>query len=184
MLDADFSLVHELWIAGAMVCATVIMHVIGLDLLHDLTHWHVRRWIRLVHINRIVVPLGVVLGLFALHGLEIWLYALVYLRLGLFPGMEEALYFSTSSYGTLGAADIVPPDWRVFGALEAVNGMLLIGWSTAFLFATLSHLTWRDDEEAPYALPRGAMARRSPRPSGSRSVSPSSTNSSDTELMQ
>ena len=68
------------------------------------------------------------------------------------------------------------------GALEAVNGMLLIGWSTAFLFQVVSHLMEPSDEDHP--LPRGAIARLSPRASGSRSGAPSATNSSDTELMQ
>jgi hypothetical protein len=122
------------------------------------------------------------MGLFVLHGLEIWIYALLYWSMQMLPDLETALYFSTSAYSTVGETGaILPIPWRIVGVLEAVNGMLLIGWSTAFLFQILSHLM--DDEEETQ-LPKGAIARSSPRPSGSRKTAPSGTNSSDTELMQ
>ncbi|MEM9659316.1 MAG: potassium channel family protein, partial [Planctomycetota bacterium] len=58
------------------------------------------------------------------------------------PGFEEfkelqtALYFSAATYTTLGYGDIVIEDemWRLLAGLEAVNGMLLVGWSTAMLY--------------------------------------------------
>jgi hypothetical protein len=119
-----------------------------------------------------------------LHGIEIWLYALVYWLAGALPDLEEALHFAISAYSTLGepSGTTIPAHWRIVGVLEAINGMLLIGWSTAFLFQVLSHLMWEGD--GSQALPRGAIARSSPRPSGSRSGEPLGTNSSDTELMQ
>ena len=154
-------LVHQLLIATVMVSATVVIHLIGLDLLHATLRWHLKRLTGWVNIDRKVVPLGIVLGLFAVHGVEIWLYALVYWRAGLLPRLEQALYFSISTYSSLGETGTLLPDvWRVVGALEAINGMLLIGWSTAFLFQILRHLMWEDDGGE---LPRGAIARRAAR---------------------
>lgn len=154
-------LAHQLLIATAMVCATVIIHLAGLDLLQATLRWHLKRLTLWVHIDRKVVPMGIVLGLFAVHGVEIWLYALVYWRTGVIPQLAQALYFSISAYSTLGETGTLLPDgWRVVGALEAINGMLLIGWSTAFLFQILRHLMWEDEAQE---LPRGAIARRSPR---------------------
>ena len=177
------TLVHQLLVATAIVSATVVMHLIGLDLLQAMLRWHLERFTRWIHLDRMVVPLGIVLGLFVLHGLEIWLYALVYWRGGMLESLEQALYFSTSAYSTVGETGaILPVEWRIVGVLEAVNGMLLIGWSTAFLFNILHHLMWAEDTDQ--RLPRGAIARASPRPRGSRSGAPSGTNSSDTELMQ
>ena len=75
-----------------------------------------------------------VLGLFALHTVEIWVWALAYLWLGALPDLHDALFFSTLSFSTLGAEEISPtPEWRLFGSIEGVNGFLLIGWSTAYL---------------------------------------------------
>lgn len=152
------NLPHELAVSSVMVAATVLIHVVGLDLLMRLTGLHLRRfrsaW---EHFDRLVVPLGIVVGLFALHGIEIWVYAFAYLLLGILPQVEPALYFSASAYSTIGEAGaVLPDDWRVMGVLEGVNGMLLIGWSTAFLFQVLSHLQHDED----HTLPRGAIARR------------------------
>ena len=87
------------------------------------------------------MPLGIVLGLFLLHGVEIWFYAFAYRALGVLPTIEQALYYSISAYSTIGeAGPFLPQSWRVVGALEAINGMLLLGWSTAFLYKILDHL--------------------------------------------
>lgn len=156
----------ELGLSTIIVTVTVVIHLIGLDFLQLMTRLYLERFALWVNLDRIIVPVGIVLGLFVVHGLEIWLYALVYWRLDLMPDLENALYFSTSAYSTLGETGaILPVAWRVVGVLEAVNGMLLIGWSTAFLFQILQHLMW-DESDQP--LPRGAIARASPRPRGSR----------------
>ncbi len=179
----DSNLIRELALATGLVSATVVIHLIGIDLLQLLTRWHLDRFTTWIHLDRTIVPLGIVLGLFVLHGVEIWLYALVYWLMGLLPTLEQSLYFSISAYSTVGETGaILPVEWRVVGVLEAINGMLLIGWTTAFLFQILDHLMGDDLEAHP--LPKGAIARPSPRERGSRKASPDETNSSDTELMQ
>jgi hypothetical protein len=152
------NLPHELLAATGMVAATVLIHLAGLDILLSLTGMHLRIFkTSFVHLDRLVVPLGIVLGLFVLHGLEIWLYAIVYWLLGLMPDLEHALFASISSYSTLGEYTApFPPTWRILGALEAVNGMLLIGWSTAFLFQILRHLLAPPEGGG---IPRGAISR-------------------------
>jgi hypothetical protein len=177
------NLIAELILSTAVVSATVVVHLIGLDLLQIITGWHLRRFTTWIHLDRMIVPLGIVLGLFVIHGVEIWLYALTYWKMGLLPTLEQCLYFSTSAYSTLGETGaILPVPWRIVGVLEGINGMLLIGWSTAFLFQVLSHLGWEGEED--HSLPRGAIARPSPRARGSGKASPQGTKVSDTELMQ
>jgi voltage-gated potassium channel len=153
------NLPDQLLTATCLVSLTVVIHLIGLDLLLGLTGLHLRflktTWWR---VDRLLVPLGIVLGLFVLHGLEIWVYAVAYRVLGVLPGLEPALYFSISSYSTVGETGaVLPVEWRIVGVLEAVNGMLLIGWSTAFLFHILDHLLAAPDKPR---LPKGAIARR------------------------
>ena len=54
---------------------------------------------------------------------------------------EPALYFSTVSFTTLGYGDIVlGPDWRIMSAIEGANGLILFGWSTAFLISMMSKM--------------------------------------------
>jgi hypothetical protein len=81
------------------------------------------------------------LGLFALHTLEIGLFALFYLGVGAINDFEQALYFSTSAYATLGHPDIAfPAQWRLVGAVEGLAGFLLIGWSTAVFVTDMNKL--------------------------------------------
>ncbi len=155
-------LAHQLLVAAVLVSATVVIHLIGLDVLQATLRWHIERLTRWLRLDRMIVPLGIVLGLFVVHGAEIWLYAIAYWRLGALGTLEQGLYFSTSAYSTLGEAGALPPAWRIVGALEAINGMLLIGWSTAFLYQILRHLMW--DDGAKW-IPRGAIARPAGRPS-------------------
>lgn len=152
------NLPHALAIATGLVGATVVMHMVGLDLLMRLTRLHLRWFLSVWHdLDRLLVPMGIVTGLFVLHGAEIWLYAFAYKALGLLPTIEAALYYSTVAYSTLGEGGApLPTDWRILGALEAINGMLMLGWSTAFLFQVLSHLL--EPGEA-HALPKGAISR-------------------------
>lgn len=83
----------------------------------------------------------VVLGIFAVHTLEVWLYALGFISIGAIDDFESALYFSTVTSASLGCGDIVlSSDWRLFGAIEAVNGLILLAWSTAFLISLMSRL--------------------------------------------
>ena len=85
--------------------------------------------------------LFVVLGLVAIHTVEIWLYALAFLAVGGLPDFEAALYFSTTSFTTLGYGDVVlDRHWRLFGAIEGANGLLLFGWSTAFLISVTGRM--------------------------------------------
>jgi hypothetical protein len=77
-----------------------------------------------------------VLCLFLILTVEVWTWAAVYSMSGIIPHFEEALYFSTVTFSTVGYGDVIPPHaWRLFCALEGVNGFLLIGWSTAYLVA-------------------------------------------------
>lgn len=85
--------------------------------------------------------LGVVLALFTLHGIEIWLYAALYLIADAVHTLEAAVYFSTITYSTLGYGDVqVSQDWRLVSAIESINGILLLGWSTAFFVTVVARL--------------------------------------------
>ena len=88
-----------------------------------------------------VFTLLIVLAIFVLHGIEIWLFALMYVGIGAIDGIENALYFSTISYSTVGYSDThVTPEWRLLGPFESILGIVLLGWSTAFFFRVMSRI--------------------------------------------
>jgi len=123
-------------LAGSiMVITTVVIHGLGLLALSAALRTVITRYRPHVSLAGTVVTMVLtVLGLFFLHTLEIWCWAVAYLWVGALPNMRDALFFSTLSFSTLGAEEIsAVPAWQLFGSFEGVNGFLLIGWSTAYL---------------------------------------------------
>lgn len=129
-------------LASFMVGLTVTIHFAGLLALTWLLRTRGHRFRAHESATRSGAAIVfVVLGLVAIHTIEIWIYALAFLTVGALPDFEAALYFSTTSFTTLGYGDVVLDHrWRLFGAIEGANGLLLFGWSTAFLFSVTSRL--------------------------------------------
>ena len=58
-----------------------------------------------------------------------------------FSSFSEAVYFSMVTFTTLGYGDIsLSSDWRLLSSLEAINGIMLIGWSTAMMFSLIQNI--------------------------------------------
>lgn len=135
-------MIENLALSVVMVTVTVTVHFGGLLALLYLLRRHGTGFrVQQSLARQGLVILLVMLGIFAIHTVEIWLYALVFLALGTLPDFETALYFSTSTFSSVGYGDIVlPVRWRLFGAIEAPNGLILIAWSTAFLISLMSRL--------------------------------------------
>jgi voltage-gated potassium channel Kch len=76
-----------------------------------------------------------------LHLFEITTWAFVYVRNNAIADLQSALYFSAVTYTTTGYGDMVlPREWRLVGAVEALTGILMCGWSTGFFFAVVSRM--------------------------------------------
>jgi voltage-gated potassium channel len=93
---------------------------------------------RLLHVFRLVVELFAVLLL--LHLIQVGLWALLYWwQIGW--DLNTALYFSTTTYATIGYGDVVPPpEWRLVAVMEGLTGVLMLGWSSAMVFAVVARL--------------------------------------------
>jgi Ion channel len=77
----------------------------------------------------------------AAHLVEIATWALVFALCGEFPDFAAAFYSSAENYTTLGYGDVVmSAAWRLLGPLEAADGMLMFGVSTAMIFAVIQRL--------------------------------------------
>ena len=88
----------------------------------------------------IVAVIGLLLALTLVIECGIW--AAAYLWLGALDSPLDALLFSIDSMSTRGASGLtLQRHWQLMGALEAVNGMLLFGVSTAYLF-TIAQVYW------------------------------------------
>ncbi len=131
----------ELALSTIMVLLTVAIHAGGIYALSRVLRLEeleeAEEHIHPLSLRGIGATIFVILGLFVLHGIEIWLYAFLYLGIGSVEGLREAVYFSTITYGAIGYSDAAMAErWRLVSAIEGINGIILIGWSTAF-FVTL-----------------------------------------------
>jgi hypothetical protein len=139
------NLAQELAVGTLLAVATVIVHGLGLILLARFLRLETREehssHLPPVSIRGAVVTLTVVLGLFALHGAEIWLYAAAYRMLGAIDDFSTALYFSTITYAAIGYdAEPLDPRWRMVAGIEGINGLILLGWSTAFFVTVIGRI--------------------------------------------
>ncbi len=81
------------------------------------------------------------LALACLHGIEAGIWGCAYLWLGAVSSLSDAMLYSVDSITTRGASGLtLLAHWRMMGALEAADGMLLFGTSTAFLFAVMERI--------------------------------------------
>jgi hypothetical protein len=86
------------------------------------------------------ISLGAVIPLIFGHLAQVALFAGYLVWLGALKIYDDAFYFSLVTFATLGYGDIVlAPGYRIFGALGAALGSLMLGWSTALIFAAVSH---------------------------------------------
>lgn len=92
--------------------------------------------------TRLLISTSVFLLL--IHLVQAALWALVYMALpGIteFETFEKSMYFSLVTFTTLGYGEItISSANRILSGLEAINGITLIGWSTAFMFAIFQEI--------------------------------------------
>jgi hypothetical protein len=149
------------WIWGlALLALTLAIHAAGVtfmvSVLRGIRIRLENRSLQLPHVFAIVIGAITAMGLLlaVLHGVEAAFWAAAYLWLGALGSPQAAILYSVDAMSTRGASGLtLQPHWQMMGALEAANGMLLFGISTAFIFSVMQfyneHLVFR-------ALPGGA----------------------------
>lgn len=135
----------QLAIGAAMIAVCVLIHGIGLFTLRRLVDGENAQErfhsVRPLSLRGTGFTLLVVFAIIFTHFVEIWLFAFLYDYLRALPDFQEALYFSTISYATIGYNDAsIAEQWRMVAALEGILGVILLGWSTAFFVRVLGRL--------------------------------------------
>jgi hypothetical protein len=127
------------WVwALPLIVFTVILHVVVLGLINNRV---VAALKRVRDHRRFMFPFVTVMGITTLlatllHAFEAGIWAAAYHELGALSDTKSAMLYSLSALTTYGHAELyLAPHWRLMGALEALNGLLLFGLTTAFLYA-------------------------------------------------
>jgi len=129
----------KITIAFGLMAACVVIHASGVTWALgqlDRTSMRGRRFWRTT-----TVGIGLATRMVICHLAEIALWALLYLSTQAMRDLPSSLYFSAVTYTTTGYGDLVlPGEWRLVGGVEALTGILMCGWSTAFFFAIVGKL--------------------------------------------
>jgi hypothetical protein len=133
------SMLDQVVVGGSTSLINLIIHAVLLGAVV----WTVRRLAisdsevpRFLQYTLTIVATGTLLV--AGHFTEVMLWAYTYAFVGAAPLGTDLVYFAFGNYTTLGYGDVTPvPEWHLLGPMTALNGVLLIGWSTALIFEIL-----------------------------------------------
>jgi len=136
---------HPGWLWGLLLIAlTMAIHATAVVVLafvvvrirSRLESRGVELWNLIAILICIIGVIGLLLAM--LHGIESVIWAGAYLWLGALDSPMDALLFSLDSMSTRGASGLtLQRPWQMMGPLEAVDGMLLFGVSTAYIFSVM-----------------------------------------------
>jgi voltage-gated potassium channel len=127
-------------LAAMIVAVCLLIHISGVLVMAELLFRHreylERNATRTQHAFLLMILFA---GIVVLHISETCIWATFYYTFKLFKDLESSLYFSLTSYSTIGYGDVLLPErWRLLGPIEGVSGVLLCGVSTAFIFAVIT----------------------------------------------
>jgi hypothetical protein len=129
------------WLWGLpLIVMSVIVHVAGLMFIFQrVVNTMSIAVVRRRFLSAFIVVMGMVALLTTvLHGLEAVLWAASYRLLDALPDSRSAMLYSLNAMTSYGHTNLFLRDqWQLMGALEALNGALLFGLTTAFTFAMI-----------------------------------------------
>ncbi|MGC2131521.1 MAG: hypothetical protein WA629_15655 [Candidatus Aquilonibacter sp.] len=138
------------WIwSFALIAITITIHAIGVVLIatamQRLKEARRPNAFLASGIGTVVLIVGVASSLVIFHAIECIIWAVVYVHLGALSSPADAVLYSVDSMTTRGeSGEHLERQWRLMGAAEAGDGMLLFGVSTAFLFYVMVR-AWKSE---------------------------------------
>jgi hypothetical protein len=152
------------WVWGLpLIVLTVVLHVLGLGQIGQSLFQVSRGMLGRHHpISAFVVVVGATTLLAtSLHALEAGIWATAYRFLNALPDSKSAMLYSLNAITSYGHENIqLDSRWQLLGALEALNGWLLFGLTTAFLFAAIEKVWQSANRESRRVLNTVFVANR------------------------
>jgi hypothetical protein len=128
-----------------MMVLTIIIHALFMAAAAKMARWRRSHFGNVTSESaKAVLISGLTVWMFLAIVIEVWLWALLYLFHPLFstlPDLETAFYFSMVTFTTLGYGDVVlTGQWRILASIQAANGVIIFGWTTALIFYFIQHI--------------------------------------------
>ena len=124
-----------------IICINVVLQsiitVFSLKYLHQFNSKK-----KIISIKAVLLQMSLSVSLLTLlHGAQCTIWAAAFYfnpKIDNLYSFKEAIYFSLITFTTVGYGDVViDSDWKILGGLEAINGIMMVGWSTALMFSYL-----------------------------------------------
>jgi len=134
----------NLAIGVLLLLITTAIHAWAMIFARDLVKAHAGRLRQELRTFPLYNVLAIILLMFVALFLEVYVWALAYLLLGAIETMQQAIYFSMVTFTTLGYGDVVlDAKWQLLSAVEATNGIIIFGWTTAIVIAVVQKVYFR-----------------------------------------
>lgn len=141
-------MIHQLALGSALLLVSIVIQALTAMLLEvALVRHHVWLTREPQRLKLVIVVILVGIAVLGVITLGAWIWALSFLLLGVFPTLEESLYFALVTFTTLGFGDVLlPQEWRLLAGMAAANGLLNFGLLTALLVEALRHIRIKQSE--------------------------------------
>lgn len=131
----------QISLGSALLLLCALIHILCFtSLLSAFQNWRstVGHWIFRSDFRTVVFA---ILAILASHTIQVYIWAFSFWLGEMLPDLETSVYFSLVTYTTLGYGDLtLAPEFRIFGAMGAVVGVLAFGMSTAFLVSFFTRI--------------------------------------------
>ncbi|MCO5064993.1 MAG: potassium channel family protein [Rhizobiaceae bacterium] len=134
-------MLYQLILAGGLIAGTVVVQAVFMSIgLGTLRSMEQNGHALLKRRPNLVVVLWILFLLVPIT-IDVFLWASAYKIRGALPNFDDALYFSTVTFTTVGYGDIVlDRESRILATFEAVNGWIIFGWTTAMVLIVIQRL--------------------------------------------
>jgi hypothetical protein len=152
---------RQLLVGAALMLVTVVIQTFGVVLLEELLHRVRDSVTRRPTAQRMLAVLGgIMIYLFALHLLQMAVWAAVYDVVADYRSFSVALYESGLAFTTMDVAEL-PLGWKFLSAAEGVTGLLMFAWSTGVMF---NQTSWITEARHAYVRKRRGFGAGGPAP--------------------
>ena len=136
---------EEIVVGLGMMVVTTMIHAGFMVIGFEAAGWRLSRFGRArKQLAKAVLVSALTAWMFLAIVIEAWVWALLYLfhpLITTLPDLETAFYFSMVTFTTLGYGDVVlTGNWRTLASIQAANGVIVFGWTTALLFVFIQRV--------------------------------------------